>query len=51
MIDAGDFLVYASDYPHDHGAGPAALLDEMDLDAREAVLCGNAAAMFGLHEN
>ena len=51
MIDAGGFLVYASDYPHDHGAGPAALLAEMDLDAREAVLCGNAAAMFGLHEN
>ncbi|MGZ4182886.1 MAG: amidohydrolase family protein [Solirubrobacteraceae bacterium] len=51
MIDAGGFLVYASNYPHEHGAGPATLLDEMDPEAREAVLYGNAAAKFGLHEN
>ena len=48
MIDAGGFLAYASDYPHDHGAGPAALLDEMNPEGREAVLYGNAAALYGL---
>jgi hypothetical protein len=48
MIDASGFLAYASDYPHDHGAGPAALLDEMRPEGREAVLYGNAAALYGL---
>ena len=31
-----------------HGAGPAALLDEMNPEGREAVLYGNAAALYGL---
>jgi uncharacterized protein len=48
MTDAGGFLAYASDYPHQHGAGVAALLDEMDPDDRDAVLHGNAAALYGL---
>ena len=51
MIDAGGFLVYASDYPHEHGAGPAEMLDEIDPEAREAVLYRNAAAILGLEEN
>jgi predicted TIM-barrel fold metal-dependent hydrolase len=48
MIDAAGFLAYASDYPHDHGAGPAALLDQLDPGGRDAVLYGNAASLYGL---
>jgi uncharacterized protein len=48
MTDAAGFLAYASDYPHDHGAGVAALIDEMDPDGRDAVLYGNAASLYGL---
>jgi predicted TIM-barrel fold metal-dependent hydrolase len=35
-----DWLLYASDHPHDHG--PSALLDVLDGGALEAVLRGNA---------
>lgn len=48
MTDAAGFLAYASDYPHDHGAGPSALLDVMDPAGRDAVLYGNAAALYRL---
>ena len=49
MLDAGHMLLYASDYPHDHGDDAAenllAVLSEAD---REAVLSKNAAAFFGI---
>jgi predicted TIM-barrel fold metal-dependent hydrolase len=48
MIDAQTFLTYGSDYPHVHGPGPEALLEQMSPDGREAVLHGNAAALYGL---
>jgi uncharacterized protein len=51
MMDGGAFLVYASDYPHEHGPGPEALLAEMDDHGREAVLHANAAALYGLTGN
>jgi uncharacterized protein len=48
MVDLSSLLAYASDYPHDHGDGLGVLLGELDDDAREAVLGGNAAALYGL---
>lgn len=50
MMDGSTFLAYGSDYPHEHGPGPEALLAEMDDAGREAVLHGNAAALYGLTE-
>jgi predicted TIM-barrel fold metal-dependent hydrolase len=49
MLGARDMLVYASDFPHEHGDGNLeALFEVLDADGREAVLRGNAAALFGL---
>ncbi|MBV9192736.1 MAG: amidohydrolase [Solirubrobacterales bacterium] len=48
MLDAGGLLAYASDYPHNHGDGLTVLLDQLDEDARAAVMGGNAAALYGL---
>jgi hypothetical protein len=49
MLDAGHMLMYASDYPHDHGDDAAGnflcVLDEQD---REAVLWKNAATFFDI---
>jgi uncharacterized protein len=49
MLDAGRFLLHASDYPHEHGNGLDTLLDVLDDGAREAVLQGNAASFYGLN--
>lgn len=48
MIGARDFLMYASDYPHDHGNGAERLFAALDDHAGEAVLYGNAAAFYSL---
>ena len=49
MLNASDMLVFASDFPHEHGEGNLdALLDALDDAGREAVLRGNAAALYGL---
>jgi predicted TIM-barrel fold metal-dependent hydrolase len=48
MMDAGALLTYASDYPHEHGDGFAALLDQLGEDEQAAVMGGNAAALYGL---
>jgi uncharacterized protein len=49
MLGAGDLLMYASDYPHDHGDGNlAVLLEALDDAGRAAVLAGNAAAHYAL---
>jgi uncharacterized protein len=49
MLGASDMLVYASDFPHEHGDGNLdALLEALDDPGREAVLRGNAAALYGL---
>lgn len=49
MARASDVLMYASDYPHDHGDGGSRLLDALDAESRTAVLHRNAAAHYGLH--
>jgi uncharacterized protein len=51
MIDAPGMLTYASDYPHDHGDGVSALLDQLIEDDRRRVLWGNAAAVYGLDDH
>jgi len=48
MLPAGKLLTYASDYPHDHGDGLGALLEQLGEEDRKAVLEGNAAALYGL---
>jgi predicted TIM-barrel fold metal-dependent hydrolase len=48
MLRPGEFLMFASDYPHDHGTGGQRLLDALDDDTRRAVLCGNAAQFYSL---
>jgi predicted TIM-barrel fold metal-dependent hydrolase len=46
MLDAAQFLVYASDYPHEHGDGLDRLLAALGDDGREGVLRGNAASFY-----
>jgi uncharacterized protein len=48
MLEAKDFLLHASDFPHEHGNGLDTLLGVLDEEGREAVLRGNAAAFYGL---
>jgi predicted TIM-barrel fold metal-dependent hydrolase len=48
LVRARDFLMFASDYPHDHGDGGAALLGVLDDDGRDAVLGRNAAHFYSL---
>ena len=49
MLGASDMLVFASDFPHEHGDGNLdTLLEVLDDAGREAVLRGNAAALYGL---
>lgn len=50
MLGGPDLLMYASDYPHDHGPGVLRLFAALDAEAREAVLRGNAAAFYRLEE-
>lgn len=40
--------LYASDYPHEHGDGAAALLEALEPSARDAVLWENAATFYDL---
>src|ERR1700733_3756446 len=48
MMDAPGMLVYASDYPHVHGDGIPALLDQLTDGERRRVLWGNADALYEL---
>jgi uncharacterized protein len=43
-------LMFASDYPHDHGPSGQRLLDILDAEAKEAVVGGNAAAFYELND-
>ena len=48
MLGARDMLVFASDFPHEHGAGNLdVLLEALDDAGRDAVLRDNAAALYG----
>jgi predicted TIM-barrel fold metal-dependent hydrolase len=44
-----EWLMYASDYPHDHGPSAQRLLDALSADDREAVLAGNARTLYLLN--
>ena len=48
MMDGTRLLVYASDYPHEHGDGLPALLDRLTDEQRRGVLWGTAAEVYGL---
>ena len=48
MLGGSEMLVYASDFPHEHGAGIESLLARLDDPAREALLRGSATELFGL---
>jgi uncharacterized protein len=48
LFEAGSMLMYASDYPHDHGDGGQRLLAALTGTERVAVLAGNAADWYRL---
>jgi predicted TIM-barrel fold metal-dependent hydrolase len=49
MLGAEELLVFASDHPHRHGDGNLdVLLDVLDDAGRDAVMCGNAEALYRL---
>jgi predicted TIM-barrel fold metal-dependent hydrolase len=50
MMDGPGMLVFASDYPHEHGDGLPALLDRLSEEQRRSVLWGTAAEAYGLTE-
>jgi predicted TIM-barrel fold metal-dependent hydrolase len=47
-IVGADWLMYASDYPHEHGDDPSALWEALDEQQTLDVASGNAAAFYGL---
>jgi uncharacterized protein len=48
MLGGPGMLAYASDHPHEHGAGIDALLARLSAEDRAAVLVGNASELYGL---
>ena len=49
MLGASEFLIFASDHPHRHGEGNLeTLLDVLDDAGRDAVMHGNAEALYRL---
>jgi predicted TIM-barrel fold metal-dependent hydrolase len=50
MMDGSDMLVYASDYPHEHGDGLPALLDRLSDEQRRGVISDTAAALYGIRD-
>ena len=48
MIDGPRMLVYASDYPHEHGDGLPALVDRLSEEQRRDLMWGTAAELYGL---
>jgi uncharacterized protein len=46
-----EWLLHASDFPHNHGRAAQALYDALADDEREAVLGGNAAAFYSLNDS
>ena len=47
MMDGPGMLVYASDYPHEHGNELTALLDRLTEEQRRSVLWATAAELYG----
>jgi uncharacterized protein len=48
MMRGSEFLMFASDFPHDHGDGAQRLLRSLDAEARESVMWRNASAFYRL---
>jgi predicted TIM-barrel fold metal-dependent hydrolase len=48
MMGGPEMLVYASDYPHEHGDGLPALLERISDEQRRGVLRETAAGLYGL---
>jgi predicted TIM-barrel fold metal-dependent hydrolase len=48
MLGGSGQLMYASDYPHEHGDGLPALLGRLSDSDRQGMMCGTAAALYGL---
>lgn len=48
MMDGAGMLMYASDYPHEHGDGLPALLDRLSDEQRRGVMYETAAAVYGI---
>jgi uncharacterized protein len=48
LLPVGELLLYASDHPHRHGGSIDPLLEVVSDDAREAILAGNARALYDL---
>jgi hypothetical protein len=48
QIGSDDVLMFASDFPHEHGCDPAALVRRLPADLARKVLHDNAAACYGL---
>jgi uncharacterized protein len=48
MMDGAGMLLYASDYPHQHGDGLEGLLDRLSHEQRRAVLRETATNVYGL---
>ena len=48
MMDGSGLLMYASDYPHDHGNGSSPLLEGLSDEQHRRLLWGAAAELYGL---
>jgi uncharacterized protein len=48
QIGSDDVLMFASDFPHEHGSDPDALVQRLPADVRRKVLFSNAADCYGL---
>ena len=48
LMPVGEVLLWASDHPHRHGGSIDPLLEIVGDEAREAILHGNAARLYGL---
>ena len=48
MLGGAGMLIYASDFPHDHGDSIAPLLDQLSAEERRSVVHHTAAALYGL---
>jgi uncharacterized protein len=46
MLDGPGMLVYASDYPHDHGDGLPALMSSLTDEQRDELVWGTAAELY-----
>ena len=46
LVRARDFLMFASDHPHDHGGSGTAMLEAIDAEGREAITRTTAGSFY-----